>query len=381
MKKIFFLNLLLGCIIGLPYEIILTEDVVITPQKSVNNNEKFSIPVWHSDARWQVEPFAGCGLVGNLDGPRKEMEFFSVGKMSTCYQPNGAGKYVFGSYDDTTERAHLVIGSARGYLDGPFSRARFGGWDYVVRSTSTSSLDGRYYYVTDGYNGHVLRRLDFEKQEVTTILPDAKNFLGIVSGSKGRLYVMHSTGEIEIINEDGKSEKKVKLQFEGKMGGWGFSLAIDEKKNRLYSTAYAQKNYYIWYWDLKDGSFHGVLPTPEKSGKDRGRNVPGPFEGTNLYGEGTVMFGPDDPDCRYLYTGRTDTWNFFRLDLEKQEICALKIESGGGKDKAPRIVSFSNKEEAAGKLPFYTGGVWRADGSFVSLVHSPFDAWIFRRIK
>lgn len=366
-------------IICLNFIAILADDAVVTPQKTDNKNEKFSIPVWHPDARWQVEKFGGCGLVGNLDGPRKEMEFFSVGILNICYQSNGAGKYVYGSYDDTTERAHLVIGSARGYLDGPFSRARFGGWDYVVRSTSTSSLDGRYYYFTDGYNGHALRLLDFEKQEVTTLLPDAKKVLGIVSGSKGRLYVMHSTGQIEIINDDGKSENGVKLQYEAKMSGWGFSLAIDEKKNRLYATAYATKDYYIWYWDLKDGSYHGVLPTPEKSGKDRGRNVPGPFEGTNLYGQGTIMFGPDDPDCRYLYTGRTDTWNLFRLDLEKKEIYGLKVESGGGKDKAPQIVSFSNKETT--KVPFYTGGIWRNDGSFVSLVHTPFDSWIFRRIK
>lgn len=340
----------------------------------------FGIPVWHADARWQVERFGGCGLVGNLDGPRGEMSFFSVGVLKLCYQPNGAGRYQYGSYDVATERAHLVVGSARGYLDGPFSRARFGGWDYVIRSTSTASPDGRYYYLTDGYNGHVLRRLDFEKQEVTTLLPDARKVAGIAAGSEGRLYVLHQTGQLEILDAAGKSTNGPKVKQEEDAGQWGYSLALDEKHNKLYGTCYGTKNYYIWYWDLKDGSFHGVLPTPAQSGQDRGRNVPGPFEGTNLYNQGTIMFGPDDPECRLLYTGRTDTWNFFRLDLEKKETYALKIESGGGKDGAPRIVSFSNKE-ASGLLPFYTGGSWHADGSFVSLVHSPNDCWIFRRIK
>jgi hypothetical protein len=54
----------------------------------------------------------------------------------------GRGDAWFGSYDAATERAHLVAGSARGYLDGPFSRARFGGWDYTVRATSAASMSG-----------------------------------------------------------------------------------------------------------------------------------------------------------------------------------------------------------------------------------------------
>ncbi|MCX7806689.1 MAG: hypothetical protein N3A38_16105, partial [Planctomycetota bacterium] len=144
-------------------------------------------------------------------------------------------------------------------------------------------------------------------------------------------------------------------------------------RDRCYGT----KNYYIWYWDMKDGSFHGVLPTPAKSGKDRGRNVPGPFEGTNLYSEGSVCFGPDDPDHRFLYVGRVDTWCWFRLDLEKRMVAALDIESGG-KGK-PVIVKWS--EEKSSKVNVYGGASWLEDGSFVSTVHTPYVAWIFRRIK
>ena len=154
-------------------------------------------------------------------------------------------------------------------------------------------------------------------------------------------------------------------------------LALDEKHGRIYGTCYGTKDYYIWYWDMKDGSFHGVLPTPEKSGKDRGRSKPGPFEGTNLYSEGSVRFGPDDPDRRFLYAGRVDTWCWFRLDLEKQVIAALDIESGGrGK---PEIVRWS--DEKFSKVNVYGGAGWLEDGSFISTVHSPYDAWRFLRIK
>lgn len=336
----------------------------------------FEISCWHPDARWRIEKFAGSGLAGHLDGPRREMQMFSVGAVGPSFRPNGAGKYRFAVYDERTERAHMVAGSARGYLDGPFCRARFGGWDYVVRSVSAGSPDGRYSYFTDGYNGHVLRCLDFEKQEVKTLLKDGSGVQGLACRTDGALYILKNAGTLQLLHPDGKLEDCVALKCEEEISRWGVSLALDEKNNRLYATEYGTKKYYIWFWNLKDGSFHGVLPMPEEGKPKRGRNEPGPFEGTDLYGQGSVMFGPDDPERRFLYVGRVDTWCVFRLELEKRVVWAMTAE-GKEPDQIARFID-SGKP---GHVPFYGGGRILPDGSFVSLVHTPHDCWIFRRIK
>ncbi|MBA4388110.1 MAG: hypothetical protein C0404_09025 [Verrucomicrobia bacterium] len=340
--------------------------------------KKFDKPVHADEARWQMEKFAGCDVFGHLDGPRLEMQYCSAGNLESIYRPHGAGKYVFSSYDPRSERAHVVAGSARGYLDGPFSRARFGGWDYVTRSSAAQSPDKRYLYMTDGYNGHVLRCFDLEKQEVKTLMPGVKNLAGLVTDSKNRLYMLKSDGQFTIITPDGQSTDGPKVELKEELGGWGASLAMDEKNNRIYGTCYATKNFYIWYWDLKDGSFHGVLPMPKEGGKNRPKSAPGPFEGTTLYSQGSVFFGPDDPERRFLYTGRVDTWNLFRLDLDKKMMAALDIESGGGK-KGPAVVKFSYEKES--NVNVYGGAGWLEDGSFQSTVHSPFDTWRFLRTK
>ena len=339
--------------------------------------KEFGIPVWHPKARWQTENFAGCGVPGHLDGPRLQMEDWSRGILSRLYRPAGAGRYVYSAYDSVTGRGHAVAGGAQGYLDGPFSRARFGGWDYVTRSRGARSPDGRYLYRTDGYNGHALRCLDLKTQTVKTLLPGAKGVRGIVAGSRG-LYILRDGGQFTLLNPEGKIELGLKVELKENVHRWGTSLALDEKHGRIYATSYATKNYYVWYWDLKDGSFHGVLPTPKKSGKDRGRNKPGPFDGTNLYGQGSVFFGPDDPDKRFLYVGRIDTWNLFRLDLKKRVIAAL--DQKGGRRGQPRIVWFSDTK-MGGRVPSYGGASWMKDGSFQSTVHSPYVTYRFRRIK
>lgn len=346
-------------------------------QRREKPKSKFDTPVWDGGARWKMELFAGCEVAGHLDGPRLEMMYFSAGYMGRLYNPKGAGRYALSSYDPETERGHVVAGWARGYLDGPFSRARMGGWDYVTHSLSTSSPDGRFLYLTDGYNGDVLRCFDLEKQEVKTLLPDTKGLAGLVCDSKYQLYALKREGQLIIILPDGATKPGVKLEMKEIVGGWGASMALDEKHDRIYASCFGTKEYYIWYWDMKDGSFHGVLPTPEKSGKDRGRNKPGPFEGMNLYNQGTVGFGPDDPDHRYLYSGRTDTWGWFRLDLDKKTVSALEIESEG-KGK-PAIIRWS--EDKFSKVNVYGGAGWTEDGSFVSTVHSPYTTWRFQRIK
>ena len=349
--------------------------------KSSDEPHKFDTPIWNPKARWQIERFAGCDARGHLDGPRLEMESFSPGVGSRAYQAmDGGGRYGFGCYDPGTGRGHLVAGSARGYLDGPFSRARFGGWDYVVRGRSATSPEGRYYFFTDGYNGHVLRRLDYEKQEVQTLLADTRSLKGMVPDSKGRLWLLKSDGELICLMPDGKAEKGTRLSLEEKIGAWGVSLAIDEKNARIYATTYGAAKWHVWFWDLKDGSFHGVLPIAAKDAPQRARNEAGPFEGVNLYNEGSVSFGPDDPDYRFLYVGRIDTWTFFRLDLKERHVWVLSPD-GKNKGWEGQVVRFIDKGAPSGQLPCFGGGRWEEGGSFLGLSHSPFAGWRFKRIE
>ncbi len=335
-----------------------------------NGSRRFSIPVWHPDVRWKIERFAGCDAWGHLEGPRREVETFVAGG-GTLFAGRGAGYWRFYSYDYKSDRIHAVAGSARGYLDGPFSRARFGGWDYVVRCRKTSTTDGRYVFLTDGYNGHVLRCLDLKEQVVTTVSRDMKGVRGVAGGGDG-VYVVKGD-ELIWVGVDGNAKPVVKLELREKAGQWGYSLAFDEVNGRLYATMYRTRDYYIWYWDVKDGSFHGVLPTPRKSGKNRGRNVPGPFEGMNLYDQGNVFFGPDDHRKRFLYTGRVDTWNLFRLDLKRRMVAAL--------DRKEDIVWFSERSGGRKRVPCYGGARFLKDGSFIGRSHSPDAAWLFRRVK
>ncbi len=339
---------------------------------------KFAVPVWHPDARWEVEwHFAGSSAPGFLDGPRQQSQPVA-GSVSLLYGPTQGGRNLLLSYDPETEFVHIVAGSARGYLDGPFSRARFGRNSYTSRPRFAASPDRRYFYLLDAENQLALRRCDLEKQEVTTIRRSVKDFGGMTVDVKGKLLLIDG-GELLWLDESGKQEKKLSLTMEEKVrgiGGAGASLALDEVHDRLYATSFGTRKWYVWYWDLKDGWFHGVLPMPEK-GKGRKRNEAGPFAGTDLYGEGSVFFGPDDPKKRYLYTARVDTFGLFRLDLEKQHISALTVEAAKGK---PAVAYFIDKGNV-GRVPVYGGARFTDDGSILSSVHTPFVATRLKRIK
>jgi hypothetical protein len=97
---------------------------------------------------------------------------------------------------------------------------------------------------------------------------------------------------------------------EVQVSGLGTSGAVDEKNERLYATTYGARPWYVWYWDLKDGSLHGVLPNCSKKPTARRSGEAGPFEGTVLYNHGEISWGPDDPDKRFLYLTRVDDNNF-----------------------------------------------------------------------
>jgi RNA polymerase sigma factor (sigma-70 family) len=293
---------------------------------------KFAIPCWDPEARWaqDPEPFMGSGALGYLDGPRREVMWHIIGgaDASPIFNSDESYPYGFFSYDSATERVHVTAGGTaqRGWLDGPIVRARFGGFDYTHRVSACSSPDGRYYFFTEPYLKNALRRLDLQKQEVRTIyrdIPWEKQPKGMTCDSKGRLYMMLESG-LQITDVDGKVEKTLALvKEEGPTFNW--FLAIDEVHNRLYSAGGAQKKkWYVWYWDLADGSFHGVLPFPQP-GEGRPDAVAmypsaGPFKGTVLYSEMGCGFGPDDPEKNFLYLYPNDTNTIVRLDLKKEQV-------------------------------------------------------------
>ncbi len=349
------------------------------PEKPPGENS-FPRPVWHPDARWQVEKFAGTGARGHLDGPRLEIEDYCNGRpMARVFQPLGAGRYQYSGLDPLSGRVHRVSGGARGTLDGPLSRARFGGWDYVARNHLARSPDGRYLYILEGYNRHRLRYIDLQQQWVGTLFPRLTQLRGIAVGDDGTIYLVQHPQQLWTISPDHqKLRRGPRLQISRPANAWGYSLAVDQQRGRLYATKYRTPDYYIWYWDLSTGQYHGVLPTPKTSGKDRGRNVPGPFEGTNLYEQGVVLFGPDDPDKRFLYTPRTDTFQLIRLDLQRRMVAILASEKG---PDGSRWWKFSDEPHRPQRVPLYGNMHWLPDGSFLSGTHSPWHSYLFRRVR
>jgi hypothetical protein len=341
------------------------------------SSRTFPIPIWHPDARWEVEFVGGSAAKGHLDGPTRETEFYAMGLFGPGYYNMEGGRYYYGRYDPATRTAFGVAGSARGYLDGPFSRARFGGWDYGFYPHTAASPDGRYLYATDKVNGKILlRRLDFEKQEVRTVA-DIPGYLGLAADSRGQLYVL-TRGGVFVLDPEGKKIKTQPVDLSPVQvdSFQRFSpLALDEVHNRLYASL-GSKSWYVHYWDLKDGSFHGVVPI---LGQRRPRNQPGSFEGVDLYYEaGRLAFSVDDPNRRFLYMTRVDTHQMFRLDLEKRQIAALLVEGGGNTGK-PQTVRFVETGPATWAPPY---ALMRWDGHDFMAGDFPFGLiHRFRRIR
>jgi hypothetical protein len=154
---------------------------------------------------------------------------------------------------------------------------------------------------------------------------------------------------------DWKVEKTITAQGSRRMQGLGSSTAVDEKKGRLYATTYGPKDFFVWYWDLKDGSMHGVLPNCSGKPGARGKSVAGPFEGTVVYNHGEIAWGPDDPDHRFLYMTRVDTAILHRLDLDKKIMAVLCPKTGG----------FIDTGKAKGSSAYSQTPCWLQDGSFV----------------
>ncbi|MCX7806770.1 MAG: hypothetical protein N3A38_16525, partial [Planctomycetota bacterium] len=336
---------------------------------------KFATPVWDPGAEWErAGAWCGTSLPGNLDGPRLEVMFRGGG---TGFQEGWP--YVYWDYDPHSERIHAVAFSGRGLLDGPFSRARYGGVHYAARSSGASSPDGRYGVFTDPCNGDRLRVMDFKEQMVRTILPDAplSGIQAVTFDSKNRLWTLFRGGRLAIVDiEAMKIASDIKLNTtDGIDMGFGASIALDEKKNRLYACGtMTRSGWHVWYFDMNDGgTFHGVLKG-EKTGPQGG--YAGPFDGYKGYGEGSVYFGPDDPDYRFLYMRITDTSTFVRLDLERRMVAACSGPPRGRNGPVKFI-----EEGAPNSMTSHVGPIWLPDGDFRLPGLREMPSIFYRRVK
>lgn len=338
----------------------------------------FDIPVWHPDARWEVpkESFANTTrLPGVLDGERRGALQYAVTWPKLQGGFVGSGRHVFESYDAKNERYHPATRGAMGLLDGPFSRARFSYDDYGDPHMQVRSQNGRFFYISEWWSGRV-RVLDFTKQMVSTV--PVQGVAVSADGESGKLYVVKDWNPITTLTvlSPGPEWKTLEtIALQGKQSGnvLGLVLAVDEKRGRLYGrTVYSNNPWYVWYWDLKDGSYHGLLPIkPRGTPGLRRQGEAGPFTGTLLYGHGQLGWGPDDPEKRHLYLTNVDDGALYRMDLDTETLMVLNKE-GRFVDKGIGIMA------SYARMP-----VWMEDGSFVGR-HGEFPGLYisyFRRIK
>ena len=220
--------------------------------------------------------------------------------------------------------------------------------------------------------------LDFKEQTVRTVVPPGSGAQALVLNSKGQLLVLLARGQLRTVDlATGKVAGEITLKAsDGLTLGFGKGLALDEKHNRLYASGGVTKegSWHVWYFDLNDGgSFHGVL-----SGAGLGPNggYAGPFDGYKGYPEQTVYFGPDDPDCRFLYMRCTDTSTFMRLDLEKRMVAAC---SGAPRNQSGPVQFI--EAGAPNGTTSHMGAIWLPGGDFIMSGLRELPAPLYRRVK
>lgn len=334
---------------------------------------KFDTPVWDPSAEWVIDgAYSGSGAAGDMDGPRLDFlgrRYPRVAGFSNMVL-NESNDHVSQVYIADLDRIHKAAGSATGYLDGPFSRARFIAGGYSARGKTATSPDGRYVYMTEPWLGLCLRQIDYGRQQVRTLIKNV-SILGLACGDKVPLYLLNKDYQIVMMDADAKVIREIKAQMpEGStIGNWGCTLLLDEEKDRLYASRQAsgQIDWFIWYWDLNDGTFHGVLPmtvgeydpkTMKGWGPPRvGRgHLFGTFEGTGWYPELWIRFKPGDTERNHIWAGCTDMSNVWVLDLKAKQTHML-IRDG---DKA---VWAKPGADSYARLSVHGGFGWATDGT------------------
>ncbi len=213
---------------------------------------RFDIPIWHPDAQWDTkkECIGGSGVLGHLQGPQREIMWYQDFFFSRLFGPEAGNQPVLYSHDPVSGCVHVVAGGAAGYLDGPFSRARFGRWSYGARSVGARSPDGRFLYFTEPYYDQKLRRLDLKEQQVTTVSLPKGTVLSLTADEAGNLYTLMGDGRLLIVDATQNTViRTVTLHPGGESIGYAlsWSIALDSVNGRLYATTCGAKNWYIWY--------------------------------------------------------------------------------------------------------------------------------------
>jgi hypothetical protein len=342
----------------------------------------FTTPIWDTSVQWEVTRNGGCAEMKLfLEGEAKDaganafgFSYTEAGTAGHGYLSAEGGRSFIGWFDVESQRLHRVAGEGYGHMDGPFSRARFGAWYYTWHPGSAFSQDGKFMFMTDKSGSrHTLRKLDFEQQMVSTLLPNlSTDYRGLATGADGRVYIISTKCMLMVLTPSGQIEKTVQLDTATDGGIRGFTphalpIAIDDVNNRLYCNQ-STKSWYTFYWDLSDLSFHGVVPVDAVR---RGRDTPGSFEGTDWYFEGShISFGPDDPNKRFLYMARNDCDQFFRLDLERRWVAAILIESG--------VAKFVDNPPSSRYANVYASFRWIGNGN---LLVGPTTSYLYKRIR
>lgn len=313
------------------------------------------------------------GQFGNLDGPRLQTmhrRFYPI----VPYVQEG-GPYHLTAYDSVNEHVMDVSGGGRGYLDGPLSRARFGGSGYSMGGGASGlTPDGRYFVMGDGAN-KATRLIDLQEQTVRTVPAlaamkffDRKGQAWLYTGSKkdGFRLAAVEVGTLKT-NQTVSIQEAIAVTTE---------CLFDEVRNRIYQCGDLiprnGTNWFVSYLDLNDGgSFHGVL-----CGQVMGPNTGygGSFDGYKGYPNGHIQFGPGDPEHRFLYHHATDTGNFRCLDLKERTIRQFDYNPKTGEGMwmdAP-----TGRQEWA-----HVGPIFLPDGSFVVPGGRQFPTWLYRRVK
>jgi hypothetical protein len=211
-------------------------------------------------------------------------------------------------YRDETKRIVTLAGSARGSMDGPLPRARFGGWSYNSTNLISVSKDGKHAFVRDTLGGSMWRHIDFEKETVSTIGPyrDRKRDLMIVRDKGGEVYAFQTNGENP---PDCPGYRKLKAA-PFKLGWNPDKCVLDVEKMRFY-----------WHHrgpplvcDLKTGKVEKLTSTASEL---RRPDTSGPFDTMKWHCPTGMGISPGG---RYLFVGGGDSYSFYRLDLRKKHI-------------------------------------------------------------
>ena len=225
-------------------------------------------------------------------------------------------------WDVETGMVTTVAGSARGYLDGSVTRARFGGWGYNAGANICASADGKHVFLRDPAQGGVWRHIDVEAGVVRTWGPW---ICRVSRGSANAVIVKDKSGDVYAFRTDGlnmpecKGYKKLKItsfKHTSKgtetywIGGFISGWALDAERKKFYWHARNAP----FVCDLETGET-GCLTQPGKN--PRHADTTGPFEGMSWHCPTGMSISPGG---RYLFMGGGDSGSFYRLDLERKFI-------------------------------------------------------------